>query len=52
MSKSKLEVNFHYGQQNFNELMKKVISNKLKMDAGKELLMYNKNTQSTAICQK
>jgi len=52
MSKSKLHVNFHYGEQNFNEIMNRLISNKLKMSDAKELLLYNKNTQSTTIYQK
>lgn len=52
MQKNKLEVNFHYGDQNFSLIMNRLISNKLKMCDEKELLFYNKNTQSTTIYQK
>ncbi len=52
MSKTKLEVNFHYGQQNFNSIIEKIVINKLKMYDKKEMINYNKNTEGTTIHQK
>lgn len=52
MSKTKLEVNFHYGQQNFNSIIEKIVINKLKMYDKKEMINYNKNTEANTIHQK
>lgn len=52
MYKTKLEVNFHYGQQNFNNIIDKIVINKLKMYDKKEMINYNKNTEGTTIHQK
>lgn len=52
MSKTKLEVNFYYGQQNFNSIIEKIVINKLKMYDKKEMINYNKNTEANTIHQK
>lgn len=52
MSKTKLEVNFHYGQQNFNNIIEKMVIDKLKIHDKKEMINYNKNTEANTIHQK
>lgn len=52
MSKGKVKVSFHYGKQDFNHIMSRLVINKLKTCDEKELMQYNKDTQLTTICQK
>lgn len=52
MSKTKLNVNFHYGEQDFNNIMRRLIISKLKIYDEKEFWENNGDTELTAICQK
>lgn len=52
MSKIKLKVNFHYGEQDFNHIMSRLVINKPKICDEKELMQYNKDTQLATICWK